>query len=68
MCLGQEDEADLRKAIRENPNDDVLLQEFLQVLVEFTLDHGCSRCERVGLVCELGKLLEFDPVPKSSVR
>jgi cyclic pyranopterin phosphate synthase len=27
MCLGQEDEADLRKVIRENPNDDGLLQE-----------------------------------------
>ena len=27
MCLGQEDEADLRKVIRENPNDDSLLQE-----------------------------------------
>jgi cyclic pyranopterin phosphate synthase len=27
MCLGQEDEADLRKVIRENQNDDSLLQE-----------------------------------------
>ena len=27
MCLGQEDEANLRKVIRENPNDDGLLKE-----------------------------------------
>ena len=27
MCLGQEDEANLRKVIRQNPNDDDLLEE-----------------------------------------
>ena len=27
MCLGQEDEANLRKVIRQNPNDDNLLEE-----------------------------------------
>ena len=33
MCLGQEDEANLRKVIRENPNEDSLLEERIRLAI-----------------------------------